>query len=330
MEDFQQAENLFRQLLEEDDAGPFTGEVYFHLGEMYFRREEFKRSKEMFETCLLHIPGHDRAAGFLKKLKRGENPPPCRLCGAEDVYYRQAYTRDFSHCRKCGFLFNFHYPKNLEKGMGFSAGQGGGYRELFLVRMMKEDFRFHKFLLFGTGNTPTFERLREQGEDVTGCDISAGLVEERQRKYGEASFCLPRHLPAGPVFDGIAAVEVFEHFTEPLENIRFLVERLSGKGIICGTTDLYPGGPLEDGNRYMASRGHVAYWSTHSLGYIAERLGLSVKTFEMVCPGSVIPDKAFGLLWPNKRVFFIYKRGRYDDYFDRLKTRTPILPIDKP
>ena len=150
-------------------------------------------------------------------------------------------------------------------------------------------FGFKRFLLYGTGSTPTFSKLRQQGVEVVGCDINRELVNERLKTFGPGSFYLPRHLPAEPPFDGIVAVEVFEHFTEPGDNFRFLVTRLAEKGIICGTTDFYPGGPLEDRNNYMKTLTHVSYWSLQSLTHIARLHGCRVRAFEMVRPGSVLP-----------------------------------------
>ena len=263
-------------------------------------------------------------------------PPPCKLCGAKTTSCT-GYGRVFAKCLNCGFIFTNDYdPQILNRGMGMEGSWtgpgGGGYREYFLVKKLIEDLQKQSFLLFGTGNTPTFAKLREEGVDVTGCDISRDVVEFKVRTHGEESFFTPENLPTTKKYDGIVAVEVFEHFTEPRVYFNLLVSRLAKGGVICGTTNFYPGGPIEDGNNpgYMSHQGHVAYWSYDSMSYIARTYGYAVAAFEMICPGSVLPDEKFGQLWPNKRVFFIYNQRIYTEYFQRLRESTPILPIDKP
>jgi hypothetical protein len=198
--------------------------------------------------------------------------------------------------------------------------------------MLSNDLGRKSILLFGTGNTTTFDDLREEGESVVGCDVCRTVVKYKKGKYGEASFVFPEELPGNNMFQSIVLVEVAEHFARPYESFSQLMSNLTDDGIICGTTNFYPGGDIEDGNDpgYMSHRGHVAYWSKNSLGFLVEKFGYTLAEFEMVRPGSVLPDEKFGQLWPNKRVFFIYKDRFWTDYFLDLKKKTPILPIDRP
>ena len=209
---------------------------------------------------------------------------------------------------------------------------GGGYREYYLVQMLMQDLSLESFLLFGTGNTPTFARLREEGVDVVGCDISQDVVDYKTAAFGNDVFFTPGSLPGDRKYDGIIAVEVFEHFGEPRSSLDLLMSLLRPRGVICGTTNFYPGGRIEDENKpgYMSHGGHVAYWSLRSMTCLARNYRRAVASFEMVRPGSLLPDEKYGQLWPNKRVFFIYDAAAHRDYFERLLRTTPILPIDKP
>ena len=263
--------------------------------------------------------------------------PQCKLC-AGTTTPRVAYKRVFFECLGCGFLFSTDLDRVdlFERGMGFegswSGPAGGGYREEWLVERLHADLGLGRFLLYGTGATPTFATLLERGRDVVGCDISRDVVADKRRRHGEDRFFTPDELAAAGEFDVVVAVEVIEHFSDPLGSLRLLVETTGGEGIVCGTTNFRLGRAIVDGNTpgYMSLGDHVAYWSPSSLAHAAAQLGLAVKLFELVCPGSVKRDEKFGQLYPNKRVFFVYPDARFGAYFDKRAIDLPILPIDRP
>jgi SAM-dependent methyltransferase len=242
-------------------------------------------------------------------------------------------------CRNCGFIFTNDHPSFLaNRGMGmrgsWSGPGGGGYREYYLVQFLKEKLGKKSFLLYGTGNTDTLTKLRFEGVDAIGCDISKQVCNRRVEEFGSESFFLPKDLIQSRKngYDAIVAVEVVEHFTNPKRSFELLVNCLKDDGVICGTTNFYPGGPLEDRNEpgYMSLMGHVAYWSHKSMSTLAKIYGLEVVEFEMVRPGSVLPDMKFGQLFPNKRVFFVFHPEIHGEFFEALKVSMPILPIDRP
>ena len=47
----------------------------------------------------------------------------------------------------------------------------------------------------------------------------------------------------------------------------------------------------------MEGEAHVAYWSADAMGILAREYGLSLALFELLRPGSVLPDEKFGRLW---------------------------------
>lgn len=285
----------------------------------------------------IHYIRNNKIYIYLKKIYISiTSKPPCILCNGS-TKIRNAYGRYFFHCKTCNFIFTSDYnKKTVEKGMGMAGSWtgpgGGGYREYYLVKMLEKALNLQSFLLFGTGNTDTFAKLIKEGVDVVGCDISQEVVDYKKANFGNNSFFTPDSLPKDKIFDGIIAVEVFEHFTDPKSSFNLLMNHLKPNGIICGTTNFYLGGPIEDDNNpgYMSLGGHVSYWSLASMKCIASHHDCSVSAFELIRPGSVLPDEKYGQLWPNKRVFFIYNPNVHITYFENLLKTTPILPIDKP
>lgn len=260
--------------------------------------------------------------------------PGCGLCGSR-CRRRSAYNRVFLECSSCGFIFTGDYPEFVAMlGMGMVGSWGGvskgGEREDFLVRLLHAEFGVRRFLLFGVGATLAFPQLVSEGFDVYGADVSKEVIELRQKEFGHRFFHAD-HLDAfNGYFDAIIACEVFEHFHRPLFWTNRLIASLGSDGIICGTTNFYPGGPIEDSQKvgYMSIRGHVAYWSESSLNRAFREGGMGVVLFEMVCPGSIKPDQKFGDLFPNKRVFFLTRNQVMLQRFRSLKERQPVLPLD--
>jgi SAM-dependent methyltransferase len=213
----------------------------------------------------------------------------------------------------------------------WSGPGGGGYREYFLATMLKEELGLSSFLLFGTGNTDTFERLLGEGFDVVGCDISADVVQYKKARHGHSRFVTPEELSPEPRFDAVIAVEVLEHLAEPRPTVDRLLSMLRPGGVLCGTTNFFSGVSIIDDNSpgYMSLEGHVAYWGEKSLGMLAESRSRKLVSFEMMRPGSVLPDEKYGQLFPTKRVFFVVEPDRVT-FFRTLKESTPVLPIDRP
>lgn len=291
-----------------------------------------------------------RAAGRGLDLLRRQSPRhiavQCKVCQSRADFLRTVRGRRWYRCPACDFLqmeMTRRQWDRLHVGEGFTAGTGqseenapgfrpgtadGGYREWWLAKELCHDrLSLRTILLYGTGNTGTFARLRRAGVDAYGCDFSRDLVAARRKEFGEEHFFHPEDLPDRR-FDAVIAVEVFEHFASPMANLRLLTGRLAPEGVLCGTTDLWDGSDLAD-HRYLLGDSHVAYWSERSLSVAAGYFGLRLSAFELVCPGSVKPDEKFGLLWPRKRVFFLHPE-RHSEFFRSLKERQPILPIDKP
>lgn len=207
----------------------------------------------------------------------------------------------------------------------------GGERDDFLVRLLNEYGVRRRVLIYGAGTTLVFRVLLQEGFDAHGADVSADVVAYRTSEFPGRFF----HASDLPRMQGgyqiITACEVFEHFHHPLKWIRYLYSNLAPNGVICGSTNLYPGtGPIEDEQRigYMSLDGHVAYWSEQSLSYALSCLGLHLVTFELVCPGTVKPDLTYNSLFPNKRLFFASADESLIAALSERKLTQEILPCD--
>ena len=257
----------------------------------------------------------------------------CRVCQSETQPFQTAFGRLWYKCPDCGFLqaeLTKTMLRQIQAGEGLSAGTGvggGGYREYYIAKLCCDELHLGSVLLYGTGNTSTLEKLRSEGVDARGCDLSPELIRIRQEQHGTESFFHPSEFPQFH-FDVIVAVEVFEHFWAPMRSLRLLRDHLYEDGVIAGTTDFYESGGISD-HAYLSPPFHVAYWSQRSLETAAATLGLQLTLFELECPGSVKPDERFGLLWPRKRVFFLHPET-HRKYFLTLQRQHTILPIDRP
>lgn len=156
--------------------------------------------------------------------------------------------------------------------MGLQGSWGGpergGERDGFLVRFLAGHGKGQRVLIYGAGTTLVFRVLLAEGLDVVGADVSTEVVEYRAAEFPgrfiHASELENSHLG----FDIITPCEVFEHMHAPVRWISDLVDNLTSDGVICGSTNFYPGtGPIEGDHRigYMSLGLHVAYWSESSL-----------------------------------------------------------------
>lgn len=118
-------------------------------------------------------------------------------------------------------------------------------------------------------------------------------------------------LPQGTQFELTTAFEVFEHLTDPLEEIKSML-RYSDN--LLFTTELQPDKPEEINDWWYLSLEtgqHIAFYNTDSLAFIAKKLGYNFYTdgsfLHLFSKKQFAPD----LLRPKKEEFLIRKAKKF-------------------
>lgn len=260
----------------------------------------------------------------------------CSLCGSRRLSAKEAYARLFIVCRECGGIQAREIPQFIQLiGMGTEGSWGGalqgGEREHFLAHLLKSLIGAETFLLYGSGATRAPIVLKHEDFAVKALDVSNSAVQFLNEASGATIAFTHKTAPQGMNFDVVIACEVFEHFNDPKRWFGFINGFLRGDGIICGSTDFCPGGDIYEGDGrpgYMSLLGHTFYWSQQSMEWLASRFGMKFISFEMQCPGSIYPDSRFGILFPNKRIFFFTRSEDAYRKLTELRSRLPVLPLD--
>jgi hypothetical protein len=135
----------------------------------------------------------------------------------------------------------------------------------------------------------------QNGINAFGCDIN--LIFQRKMPFPPELFkseYLPEMLKRfitkdrlpGKLFDLITMSEVFEHFTNPMEEMARLIDSLNSKGILYGTTGMAD--RLTSGRKqwwYLQFPTHATFMTRKSFAVLCARLGVT------------------GLIFPNSAQF---------------------------
>ncbi|WP_291445422.1 methyltransferase domain-containing protein [Desulfovibrio sp.] len=255
-------------------------------------------------------------------LGKGATPmSPCDICGDQLRSYEYYHDKEWLVCPTCGLLqykLGMDLATNLGKGEADGAKQPpeslvhtreGYFCELFLNGM-----GWKKALLYGAGWSLIPKRLLDDGFDAVGCDLWIPLIEERKKQLGDDRFYHRDELP-NKKWDLISAFEVFEHFITPMQDLKFLADRLEDEGAIVGCTDFWHGGSLSQhpnpDKRYWRHPAHVTAWSFSSMNRVALELDLATSFFKVDKPG-----------WGAK-VIFVMHRGRATKKF--IQSIPPVI-----
>ena len=200
---------------------------------------------------------------------------PCKVCGTpvrqvfsrgkedgiltEARFMEAGYERSYFRCPICGLLFHTGFD-NLTEGQ-LSAihdtGQGDrldltinrGIREFIMVHRIMELYGLPpsaRLLIFGCGPGISYNMLLQHRRNVFATDMDIGFTNVREGIPSELfkvelmpqmvrRFRGLRELGADS-FDMITLTEVFEHFLDPVLEMKRLASLVRPGGVIVGTT----------------------------------------------------------------------------------------------
>lgn len=241
-------------------------------------------------------------------LCKGASPvAPCDICGDHLRAYKNYHNKEWLVCPTCGLL---QYKPTEDLAARLDQGEAEGAkqppeslvhtREGYFCKLFLEGMGWKKALLYGAGWSLIPKHLLDNGYDAAGCDLWIPLIKERKEQLGNTHFYHRDELP-NKKWDLISAFEVFEHFVNPMQDLKVLVDRLEDEGAIVGCTDFWHGGQLSEhpnlDKSYWKHASHVTAWSFSSMTRAAQDLGMATAFFKIDKPE-----------WGAK-VFFVMHRG---------------------
>ena len=248
----------------------------------------------------------------------------CKICGSESEkeFERtlnridmRRITENWYRCSVCGFLQTsaldslskaeietmYSYPEYI-KYDPFAKNHRRKNRSKEMVKYIERKFGIQnpKILLHGNGQCTSARELLNEGYDVwttfdrlENWDRSLSVEEAM---YGE--------------FDIVCAVEVIEHWSNPLPEIENVKKMLKAGCFFCGTTHVNDGIPKEAIEKnewsYLGQKpinaGHCSIWSKKSISLIADIFSMENHTdyFASEMP-KIAPV-------PKTTIYFLFKK----------------------
>ncbi|MDY7000207.1 MAG: class I SAM-dependent methyltransferase [Thermodesulfobacteriota bacterium] len=162
-----------------------------------------------------------------------------------------------------------------------------GWRELFMVinfvSLQSLNINTCKILVFGCGTGLSFNlmlqnKLRAWGTDYVLFDFANTDYPQPMYMPSLAPLMRKRFIPLEDLhkdgFDIIAMTEIFEHFTNPVEELGNVVKSLLPDGFIIGTTGLVDkSGDDFSEWWYKGAQTHVSFLSRKSFQLMAAKFG---------------------------------------------------------
>jgi len=194
----------------------------------------------------------------------------CKICnGNTYIIYDKQFDINYYRCKVCGFIYedpDKHLESNLEKeeyGTHNNSIEDEGYVNMFKRFITAfEPFVVGKDLLeFGSGPEPVFsEILRQEAYEVTSYD----------------PYFLPDESYLNKTYDIITSTEVFEHFSQPIEEFEKLTGLLKTGGILAVMTQF----PKDDEHFlkwwYRRDYTHISFYTIKTFEYLARTYGYDI------------------------------------------------------
>jgi len=182
------------------------------------------------------------------------------------------YVIKYYRCNETGFIQTEepHWLSEAYSSAITKLDVGLPYRNIILSdsigRALVKNFDYKAMFLDYAGGYGLFTRLmRDKGFNFYNTDKFCQNLFAEYFDLGD--------LPAGTPFEAVTAFEVFEHLTNPMEEIR---QMLKFSDNLFFTTELQPPNLTDaaDWDYFSTETGqHVSFYNTESLSYIAAKLG---------------------------------------------------------
>ncbi len=187
------------------------------------------------------------------------------------------YTIKYYRCNQTGFI-QTETPYWLEEAYSSAITKldvGLPYRNINLAdtlsKVLVRYFNYKGVFLDYAGGYGLFTRLmRDKGFNFYNTDK---FCQNLFAEYFDLS-----NLPPNTRFEAVTAFEVFEHLTDPLTEIK---QMLQFSDNLLFTTELQPSNinSVTDWDYFSTETGqHIAFYNIESLKYIAEKLGYNFYT----------------------------------------------------
>ena len=193
----------------------------------------------------------------------------CKICKStiqQDLVLKNA--RKFYLCEHCDFVFladEFLLSKEQEKAR-YDQHQNLESNQIYMKILegfysyaVKAHYSSGDLLDFGSGPKPVFaELLQDKGIEPDIYDVFyAPNLPQRQ-------------------YDFVASIETFEHFNQPLNEIKMISELLKKRAYLAVMTEFRPSLEVFKAWRYKDDTTHVSFYSPKTFEYISELFGFKL------------------------------------------------------
>ena len=198
----------------------------------------------------------------------------CPLCNKTAKLFLMGENRQYQLCDHCGLIFvpnKFHLNQKSEVERyreHENSLNNKGYVTMFMnkISLIKDHCPKIKTALdFGCGYEPVLKTLLEK--------------EKIETEIYDPNF-FP-NFPTKKTFDLVISTETFEHFRNPMDDIKKAVNYVSPSGFLAVMTRFYP---LEKDNPskkfsawyYQRDPTHIAFYTSKTFEWLTRNFGLSI------------------------------------------------------
>jgi len=199
----------------------------------------------------------------------------CPLCNKTANFFLTGENRQYQLCDHCGLIFvpnKFHLNQKSEIERyreHENSLNNKGYVAMFMnkISLIKDHCPKIKTALdFGCGYEPVLKTLLEK--------------EKIETEIYDPNF-FP-NFPTNKTFDLVISTETFEHFRNPMDDIKKAVNSVSPSGFLAVMTRFYPLEQNKPSKKsfsawyYQRDPTHIAFYTSKTFEWLTKKFGLSI------------------------------------------------------